>query len=57
MEKLIVDGGNGKKSPFSFEREKLDLKGWKSKTMQTQILVSEWYCIYNIKILFSNVKN
>ena len=56
MEKSIVNGGNGEKRPLSLEREKLALKGWKSKTIQTQILVNEWYCIHNIKFRFVNVK-
>ena len=28
------------------------LKIWKRNTMQTRILVNEWYCIYNVKFLF-----
>ena len=57
MEKTIADGGNGEKRPLSLEIEKLALKGWKRKTMRTQIQVNEWYCINNIKFWFVNVKN
>ena len=57
IEKKIVDGDNGEKRPSLTEREKLTFKGWKRKTMRTQILVNEWYCIQNIKFRFVNVEN
>ena len=41
MEKSIVDGGNGGKRPFSLERIKLALKGFKKENKATQILVNE----------------
>ena len=50
IKKSIVDGGNGEKNPLSLVRKKFALKDEKiKKTMRTQILENEGYCIRNIK--------
>ena len=50
-EKSIIDGGNGEKRPLFLVRKTLSLEDEKRKTMQTQILVNEEYCIRNIEFL------
>ena len=52
MKKPIVDSGNGENKAIVLGEKKLALKDEKRKTMWTQILVNEGYCVNNIEFLF-----
>ena len=52
MKKSIVDGGNGENRATVLGEKKLALNDEKIKTMRTQVLSNEGYCIRNIEFLF-----